>query len=103
MLELVGGFAALGVADRRHDLRLREPTGITQLYEPVAEDAIGVARREFFNRGLLTLAAFSLAGTGSALLGFGHDTITIDTEAVILGPPVGTNTTGQNAAGPLCV
>jgi len=36
-------------------------------------------------------------------IAFNGDNITIDTETVILGPPVGTNTTGQNAAGPLCV
>jgi len=34
---------------------------------------------------------------------FSGDNITINTETVILGPPVGTNTTGQQAAGPLCV
>ena len=36
-------------------------------------------------------------------IAFNGDNITIDTQAVILGPPVGTNTTGQNAAGPPCV
>ena len=36
-------------------------------------------------------------------IAFSGDNITIDTATVILGPPVGTNTTGQNAAGPLCV
>ncbi len=36
-------------------------------------------------------------------LAFNGDNVTIDTETVILGPPVGTNTTGQDAAGPLCV
>ncbi len=31
------------------------------------------------------------------------DDITINTETVLLGPPIGTNTTGQEAEGPLCV
>ena len=34
---------------------------------------------------------------------FSGDTITIDTGNVILGPPIGTDTTGQHAEGPLCV
>jgi cytochrome b6-f complex iron-sulfur subunit len=34
---------------------------------------------------------------------FNGDDITINSEVVILGPPIGTNTTGQQAEGPLCV
>jgi cytochrome b6-f complex iron-sulfur subunit len=29
--------------------------------------------------------------------------IVVDTGTIFLGPPIGTNTTGQNAEGPLCV
>ena len=29
--------------------------------------------------------------------------IVVDTGNIFLGPPIGTNTTGQNAEGPLCV
>jgi cytochrome b6-f complex iron-sulfur subunit len=29
--------------------------------------------------------------------------VTVDTKAVIQGPPIGTNTTGQEAEGPHCV
>ena len=31
------------------------------------------------------------------------DSIIVDTGNIFLGPPIGTNTTGQNAEGPLCV
>ena len=31
------------------------------------------------------------------------DSIIVDTGTIFLGPPIGTNTTGQNAEGPLCV
>jgi cytochrome b6-f complex iron-sulfur subunit len=31
------------------------------------------------------------------------DSIVVDTGNIFLGPPIGTNTTGQNAEGPLCV
>ncbi len=33
----------------------------------------------------------------------GDGSIVIDTGNIFLGPPIGTNTTGQNAEGPLCV
>ncbi len=32
-----------------------------------------------------------------------NDTLTVDTGAIIQGPPIGTNTTGQEAEGPHCV
>jgi cytochrome b6-f complex iron-sulfur subunit len=31
------------------------------------------------------------------------DAVTIDTGNIVLGPPIGTNTTGQEAEGPHCV
>ena len=31
------------------------------------------------------------------------DSLVVDTSTIFLGPPIGTNTTNQNAAGPLCV
>ena len=39
-------------------------------YEPVDEEEIGVSRRQFLNRGLLTAIAFGLSGFGAAMLGF---------------------------------
>ena len=32
-----------------------------------------------------------------------NDTLTVDTGTIIQGPPIGTNTTGQEAEGPHCV
>ncbi|MGH9243089.1 MAG: ubiquinol-cytochrome c reductase iron-sulfur subunit [Acidimicrobiales bacterium] len=34
---------------------------------------------------------------------FDGDSVTVDTGIIILGPPIGTNTTGQEAEGPHCV
>jgi cytochrome b6-f complex iron-sulfur subunit len=31
------------------------------------------------------------------------DNVTVDTGTIYIGPPIGTNTTGQEAEGPLCV
>ncbi len=39
-------------------------------WEPVDEEELGVARRQFLNRGLGYLVGFSLAGFGAACLGF---------------------------------
>ena len=39
-------------------------------YEPVDEEEIGVTRRQFLNRGLVTAVGFGLAGFGAAMLGF---------------------------------
>jgi cytochrome b6-f complex iron-sulfur subunit len=39
-------------------------------YEPVDEEEIGVSRRQFLNRGLVTAVGFGLAGFGAAVLGF---------------------------------
>ena len=39
-------------------------------YEPVDEEEIGVSRRQFLNRGLLTAVGFGLSGFGAAMLGF---------------------------------
>jgi cytochrome b6-f complex iron-sulfur subunit len=39
-------------------------------YEPVDEEEIGVSRRQFLNRGLLTAIGFGLSGFGAAMLGF---------------------------------
>jgi cytochrome b6-f complex iron-sulfur subunit len=39
-------------------------------YEPVDEEEIGVSRRQFLNRGLLTAVGFGVAGFGAAALGF---------------------------------
>jgi cytochrome b6-f complex iron-sulfur subunit len=39
-------------------------------YEPVDEEELGVTRRQFFNRGILTGFALSLSGFGAASLAF---------------------------------
>ena len=39
-------------------------------YEPVDEEELGVTRRQFFNRGVLTGFALSLSGFGAAALAF---------------------------------
>ena len=39
-------------------------------YEPVDEEELGVSRRQFLNRGLLTAIGFGLSGFGAAMLGF---------------------------------
>jgi cytochrome b6-f complex iron-sulfur subunit len=39
-------------------------------YEPVDEEELGVTRRQFFNRGILTGFALSLGGFGAAALAF---------------------------------
>ncbi|MDP9335462.1 MAG: Rieske 2Fe-2S domain-containing protein [Actinomycetota bacterium] len=39
-------------------------------YEPVDEEEIGVSRRQFLNRGVLTAIGFGLSGFGAAMLGF---------------------------------
>jgi cytochrome b6-f complex iron-sulfur subunit len=38
---------------------------------------------------------FPVAISGSA--------VTVDTGTIVQGPPIGTNTTGQNAEGPRCI
>ena len=39
-------------------------------WEPVDEEELGVTRRQFLNRGLLTTVGFSITGFGAACLGF---------------------------------
>jgi cytochrome b6-f complex iron-sulfur subunit len=39
-------------------------------YEPIDEEELGVTRRQFFNRGILTGFALSLSGFGAAALAF---------------------------------
>jgi len=40
------------------------------IWEPVDEEELGVSRRQFLNRGLLTTVGISVAGFGAACLGF---------------------------------
>jgi cytochrome b6-f complex iron-sulfur subunit len=50
---------------------VRRRRGEVVEYEPVDEEAIGVSRRQFFNRALLGLVAFAGIGSfGPAMLGF---------------------------------
>jgi len=44
--------------------------GEAVIWEPVDEEELGVSRRQFLNRGLLTTVGFSVAGFGAACLGF---------------------------------
>jgi cytochrome b6-f complex iron-sulfur subunit len=48
----------------------RRRSGEVVEYEPVDEEELGVSRRQFLNRGLLTAIAFGLSGFGAAMLGF---------------------------------
>jgi cytochrome b6-f complex iron-sulfur subunit len=44
--------------------------GDAVVWEPVDEEELGVSRRQFLNRGILTTVGFSVAGFGAACLGF---------------------------------
>ena len=44
--------------------------GDAMIWEPVDEEELGVSRRQFLNRGLLTTVGFSVTGFGAACLGF---------------------------------
>ena len=48
----------------------RRRGGAVTEYEPVDEEEIGVSRRQFLNRGLLTAVGFGLAGFAPAMLAF---------------------------------
>ena len=48
----------------------RRRAGEVVEYEPVDEEEIGVSRRQFLNRGVLTAIGFGLSGFGAAMLGF---------------------------------
>jgi cytochrome b6-f complex iron-sulfur subunit len=43
--------------------------GVTR-YEPVDEEELGISRRQFFNRGILTGMLLGVSGFGAAALGF---------------------------------
>ena len=49
---------------------LRRGRGTVVEYEPVDEEEIGVTRRQFLNRGLLTAVGFGVAAFAPALLAF---------------------------------
>jgi cytochrome b6-f complex iron-sulfur subunit len=44
--------------------------GDAVIWEPVDEEELGVTRRQFLNRGILTTVGFSVAAFGAACLGF---------------------------------
>ena len=46
-----------------------DPRGVTRS-EPVDEEELGITRRQFFNRGILTGLVLSVSGFGAAALGF---------------------------------
>jgi cytochrome b6-f complex iron-sulfur subunit len=48
----------------------RRGRGDAVIWEPVDEEELGVSRRQFLNRGILTTVGFSVAGFGAACLGF---------------------------------
>ena len=48
----------------------RRGGGAVVAYEPVDEEELGVTRRQFFNRGLVLLTGFGVAGFGAAALAF---------------------------------
>ena len=45
------------------------PRGVTR-YEPVDDEELGITRRQFFNRGILTGMLLAVSGFGAAALGF---------------------------------
>ncbi len=49
---------------------VRRRGGAVVEYEPVDEEELGVTRRQFLNRGLLTAVGFGLAGFAPAMLAF---------------------------------
>ncbi len=49
---------------------VRRRRGEVVEYDPVDEEEIGVSRRQFLNRGILTAIGFGLSGFGAAMLGF---------------------------------
>jgi cytochrome b6-f complex iron-sulfur subunit len=48
----------------------RRPSGTPARYEPVDPEELGVTRRQFFNRGILTGLALGVSGFGAAALAF---------------------------------
>ena len=44
-----------------------------------------------------------MAWTASRSPSAGNGDVTVDTGALVAGPPIGTNTTGQEAEGPHCI
>jgi cytochrome b6-f complex iron-sulfur subunit len=56
------------VGDRPGDL-VRSPAEVVR-YEPVSEDELGVTRRQFFNRGILTAVALGVGAFGAASVAF---------------------------------
>ena len=61
------------VPTRRGDVRRRPRAarrGEVIEYEPVDEEELGVTRRQFLNRGIVTAVGFGLAGFGAAMLAF---------------------------------
>jgi cytochrome b6-f complex iron-sulfur subunit len=47
----------------------RQPGEVVE-WEPVDEEELGVSRRQFLNRGVLTVTGFSAAALGAGILGF---------------------------------
>jgi cytochrome b6-f complex iron-sulfur subunit len=56
-------------SDETQALTRRGGGGVV-VYEPVDEEELGVTRRQFFNRGLVLLTGFGVAGFGAAALAF---------------------------------
>jgi cytochrome b6-f complex iron-sulfur subunit len=52
------------------NLPAKRGRGDAVVWEPVDEEELGVSRRQFLNRGILTTVGFSVAGFGAACLGF---------------------------------
>ena len=68
-LELQGRERADETRAQAGGVATRAPSGVAR-YEPVDEEELGVTRRQFLNRGLLTTVGFSLTVFGGAVLGF---------------------------------
>ncbi|MCZ7529441.1 MAG: Rieske 2Fe-2S domain-containing protein [Acidimicrobiia bacterium] len=47
-----------------------KPAGTVATYEPIDEEALGVTRRQFFNRSTLMLVGLATAAFGASLIGF---------------------------------
>jgi hypothetical protein len=99
------GASSERFADRAHECEHQEPSMVTLAFTLLAillvlqsSDDRARARSRLEASGQQRPAP-----TRTSSLAFADDSIAIDTANVILGPPIGTNTTGQQAAGPLCV
>src|SRR5258708_7063400 len=69
-LETTGRERADETRATYENVRAKRARGEAVIWEPVDEEEIGIARRQFLNRGVLALTGVGVAGFGAACLGF---------------------------------